>query len=71
MRRRNFIRLLGGAAGDVCIDCVHFVASGGRTGLEHQPEWSPAAIAAPWGPEWGLGESRYLILGRGIRAPSI
>jgi len=58
MRRRDFIRLLGGAAVDVCIDCVQFLASGGRTGLEHQPEWSLAAIAAQGGPEWGLGESR-------------
>ena len=37
---------------DVCIDCVQFLASGGRTGPKHQPEWSLAAIAARWGPEW-------------------
>ncbi len=54
MRRRDFIRLLGGVAMDVCIDCMNFVASGGRTGLEHQPEWSLAAISARWGPEWVL-----------------
>ena len=54
MRRRDFIRLLGGAAVDVCIDCVQFLASGGRTGPEHQPEWSLAAIAARWVPEWVL-----------------
>ena len=54
MRRRDFIRLLGGAAVDVCIDCVQFLARGGRTGPEHQPEWSLAAIAARWGPEWVL-----------------
>ena len=46
MRRRDFIRLLGGAAVDVCIDCVQFLARGGRAGSEHQPEWSLAAIAA-------------------------
>ena len=54
MRRRDFTRLLGGAAVDVCIDCVQFLARGGRTGPEHQPEWSLAAIAARWGPEWVL-----------------
>ena len=54
MRRRDFIRLLGGAAVDVCIDCVQFLARGGRIGPEHHPEWSLAAIAARWGPEWVL-----------------
>jgi hypothetical protein len=58
MRRRDFIRLLGGAAVDVCIDCVQFLARGGRTGPEHQPEWSLAAIAARWGPEWVLVTTR-------------
>jgi len=53
MRRRDFIRLLGGAAVDVCIDCVQFLARGGRTGPEHQPEWSLAAIAARGGDRSG------------------
>ena len=58
MRRRDFIRLLGGAAVDVCIDCVHSWCRGGRTG-----PGAPARVVArrhrrAVGTGVGLGEFR-------------